>query len=154
MLQFNRFSGIQAQRDVLGAGSRGCVGSHTSMGKGGFLGPKPQSQNPLDLSPGLWFGGVGSPNHSPRTPWILALDCALGCLEPKPQSHTPRFLALDCGLGVLGVRTTVWRLLERVLERVGECWRGLDGFEVTKPQLQKPKNVYRGVLFQTFECTN
>ena len=132
MLQFNRFSGIQAQRDVLGAGSRGCVGSHTSMGKGG-LGPKPQSQDPLDLSPGLWFGGVGSPNHSPRTPWILALDCALGCLEPKPQSHTPRFLALDCGLGVLGVRTTVWRLLGnigeswRLLETAGDCcWRLLE----------------------------
>ena len=47
----------------------------------------------------LW--GVWSPTHSP-TP--------LG------------FLALDCGLGVLGVRTTVWRLLESV----GECWRLLE----------------------------
>ena len=75
------------------------------------LGPKPQSHTPLDLSPGLWFWGVGCPNHSP-TP--------LG------------FLALDCGLGVLGVRTTVWRLLEsvgdcwRVLERAGDCWRVLE----------------------------
>ena len=57
----------------------------------------------------LW--GVWSPNHSP-TP--------LG------------FLALDCGLGVLGVRTTVWRLLEsvgdcwRLLERAGDCWKGLE----------------------------
>ena len=75
------------------------------------MGPKPQSHTPLDLSPGLWFWGVGSPNHSPRTPWILALDC---------------------GLGVLGVRTTVWRLLEsvgdcwRLLERAGDCWKGLE----------------------------
>ena len=68
--------------------------------------PKPQSQNPLDFSPGLWFGGVGGQNHS--------LETAGECWR----------LLETAGEGWRGLETAGegWRLLETA----GEGWRLLE----------------------------
>ena len=71
-----------------------------------MLGAQTTVPEPLDFSPGLWFGGVGGQNHS--------LETAGECWR----------LLETAGEG--------WRLLERagdcwrLLETVGDCWRLLE----------------------------
>ena len=68
-----------------------------------MLGAQTTVPEPLDFSPGLWFGGVGGQNHS--------LETAGECWR----------LLETAGEG--------WRLLERVgdywklLETAGDCWK-------------------------------